>query len=124
MKSTTEAISKAMARCLNLEENCFLKQFGERAELQGRFNYYSPCKWPDRVLGLKPHADGSGYTLILQDEPGLQVLNQGKWFIVPKNPSALLVILADQMEVHLLSLQSLNIFNHNINVLLQIIKFR
>ncbi|KAG8379783.1 hypothetical protein BUALT_Bualt07G0125300 [Buddleja alternifolia] len=59
-----------MARSLNLDENCFLKQFGERAQLQASFNYYSSCKRPDLVLGLKPHADGTGYTIVLQDEVG------------------------------------------------------
>ncbi|KAL2242722.1 codeine O-demethylase [Sesamum indicum] len=99
MKTVTEIISKSMARSLHLEETCFLKQFGERAQLAGRFNYYSPCRRPDLVLGLKPHADGSGYTVILQDEPGLQVLNHGKWYTVPKNPDALLVLMGDQMEI-------------------------
>ncbi|KAL0441658.1 UNVERIFIED_CONTAM: putative 2-oxoglutarate-dependent dioxygenase ANS [Sesamum radiatum] len=59
----------------------------------------SSFKRPDLVLGLKPHADGSGYTVILQDEPGLQVLNHGKWYTVPKSPEALLVLMGDQMEI-------------------------
>ncbi|KAI3455287.1 hypothetical protein Pfo_011950 [Paulownia fortunei] len=99
MKRVTEIISKSMARSLHLGENCFLKQFGERSQLQGRFNYYSPCKRPDLVLGLKAHADGSGYTVVLQDEPGLQILEHGKWYTVPKNPDALLVLMGDQMEI-------------------------
>ena len=99
MKRVTELISRAMAKSLNLHENCFLKQFGERSQLQARFNYYSPCKRPDLVLGLKPHSDGSGYTIIMQDEVGLQVLKDDKWYKIPKNPHALLVLMADQMEV-------------------------
>lgn len=99
MKKVTELVSKYMAKSLNLEEDCFLKQFGERSQLDARFNYYSPCERPDLVLGLKPHSDGSGYTIIIQDEIGLQVLKDHKWFTVPKNPHALLVLMADQMEV-------------------------
>ena len=91
-----------MAKSLNLEENCFLNQFGEEAVLQARFNYYSCCQMPDLVLGLKPHADGSGYTIILQDDvEGLQVHKDGKWFTVPTIPHALLVLMGDQMEVYL-----------------------
>ncbi|KAG8379781.1 hypothetical protein BUALT_Bualt07G0125100 [Buddleja alternifolia] len=99
LKKFTETISKSMARSLNLDENCFLKQFGERAQLQARFNYYSSCKRPDLVLGLKPHADGTGYTIVLQDEVGLQMLNQGKWYTVPNNPDSLIVLMGDQMEI-------------------------
>uniref|UniRef100_A0A5B6YUL7 Putative Codeine O-demethylase n=1 Tax=Davidia involucrata TaxID=16924 RepID=A0A5B6YUL7_DAVIN len=99
MKMLTELTSKVMAKSLNLEENCFLNQFGERSMLQARFNYYSLCQRPDLVLGLKPHADGSGYTLILQDEVGLQIQKNDKWFTVPKIPDALLILMGDQMEI-------------------------
>ena len=88
-----------MAKSLNLEENCFLDQFGEGGPLQARFNYYSTCPRPDLVLGLKPHADGSGYTLILQDVEGLQVLKDEKWFTVPTIPDGLFILMGDQMEV-------------------------
>ncbi|XP_065865379.1 protein LATERAL BRANCHING OXIDOREDUCTASE 1-like [Euphorbia lathyris] len=99
MKSLTEKVSKAMAKSLNLEENCFLDQFGERATLQARFNYYSCCQRPDLVLGLKAHADGSGYTIILQDDvEGLQVLRDN-WVTVPTIPDALLILMGDQMEI-------------------------
>ncbi|KAL8473433.1 hypothetical protein ACS0TY_030321 [Phlomoides rotata] len=99
MKRVAEMISKSMARSLHLEEDCFLKQFGEGAQLHGRFNFYPPCKGADLVLGLKAHADGSGYTLLLQDEEGLEVLKDGKWYTVPKNPDAILVLMGDQMEI-------------------------
>ncbi|XP_055830489.1 protein SRG1-like isoform X2 [Solanum dulcamara] len=98
-KMVTEITSKAVAKSLKLEENCFLEQFGKQAQLQARFNYYSPCQRPDLVLGLKPHADGTGYSIILQDEVGLQVLKDGKWYTVPKDPTALFVLMGDQMEI-------------------------
>lgn len=112
MKRVTELISTAMAKSLNLDENCFLRQFGGRSQLSARFNYYSPCKRPDLVLGLKPHSDGSGYTIIMQDEVGLQVLKDDKWFKVPKNPHSLLVLMADQMEVR----NSLQVSNSETNM--------
>ncbi|KAG2729377.1 hypothetical protein I3760_01G247200 [Carya illinoinensis] len=100
MKMFTEIVSKAMAKSLSLEENCFLNQFGERGPLQARFNYYSCCQRPDLVLGLKPHADGSGYTVILQDDvEGLQILKDGQWLTVPTISHALLVLMGDQMEI-------------------------
>lgn len=99
MKRVTELTSKAMAKSLNIEENCFLTLFGEKAQYQARFNYYSRCQRPDLVLGLKPHSDGSGYTIIMMDEEGLQILKDEKWFTVPKISEALLVLMGDQMEI-------------------------
>lgn len=107
MKRVTELTSKAMAKSLNIEENCFLTLFGEKAQYQARFNYYSRCQRPDLVLGLKPHSDGSGYTIIMMDEEGLQILKDEKWFTVPKISEALLVLMGDQMEVCI----SVNLFH-------------
>ncbi|KAL5539440.1 hypothetical protein UlMin_044978 [Ulmus minor] len=99
IKKLTEEISKAMAKSLNLEENSFLNQFGEESTLQARFNYYSRCQRPDLVLGLRPHADGTGYTIILQDEVGLQTLKDEQWFTIPTISDALFVLMGDQMEI-------------------------
>lgn len=101
VRQLNEVILKAMAKSLNLEEDCFLKQCGERAIFIARFNYYPPCPKPDHVLGLKPHADGSTITLLLQDKEveGLQILKDNKWFKVPIISDALLVNVGDQIEV-------------------------
>ncbi|GKV28160.1 hypothetical protein SLEP1_g37246 [Rubroshorea leprosula] len=100
MKMVTENVSKAMAQSLQLEENCFQNQLGERATLSARFNYYSRCHKPQLVWGLRPHADGSAFTIILQDDvEGLQVLKEEQWFTVPTISNALLIILGDQMEI-------------------------
>ncbi|KAI7987979.1 Protein SRG1 [Camellia lanceoleosa] len=96
-----ELVLKSMAKSLNLEENCFLNQYGERAMMFGRFNFYPPCPRPDRTLGLKPHADGSAITFLLQDKEveGLQILKDGQWFRVPIIPHALLINVGDQAEI-------------------------
>nr|AHL20270.1 hypothetical protein [Casuarina equisetifolia] len=100
MKMFTEVVSKALAKSLKLEEDCFLNQFGERAALQARFNYYLCCTTPELVLGLKSHADGTGYTVILQDDvEGLQIHKDEHWFTVPTISDALLVLMGDQMEI-------------------------
>jgi isopenicillin N synthase-like dioxygenase len=105
MKVFTETVSKAIAKSLSLEENSFLNQFGERGALQARFNYYLRSERPDLVLGLKPHADGSGYTVILQDDvEGLQILKDEQWFTVPTISDAFLVLMGDQMEVYMVHL--------------------
>ncbi|XP_065848605.1 jasmonate-induced oxygenase 4-like [Euphorbia lathyris] len=98
-----EIVLKAMASSLNLEENCFLEQYGEAegALMTARFNYYPPCPRPNRILGVKPHADASAITILLQDKQveGLQFLNGNHWFKVPIIPQALLINAGDQIEI-------------------------
>ncbi|KAK7255201.1 hypothetical protein RIF29_28605 [Crotalaria pallida] len=96
-----EVILKAMAKSLNLEEDCFLKENGERAEMFVRLNYYPPCPMPDHVLGLKPHADGTAITFLLQDKEveGLQVLKDNLWFKFPIISDALVINVGDQIEI-------------------------
>ena len=92
---------RSMARSLNLEEGSFLDQFGDQSLLLARFNFYPCCSRPDLVLGVKPHTDRSGITVLLQDTEvdGLQVLIDDKWVNVPTIRDALVVNLGDQMQV-------------------------
>ena len=103
VKIIMDVLFKAMAMSLNLEENSFSSQFGERAVMQRRFNFYLSCPRPDLVLGVKPHSDRSGITVLLQDKvvEGLQVFKDDKWFKVPVIPHALVVNLGDQMQVYI-----------------------
>ncbi|KAL1814473.1 hypothetical protein ACET3Z_017047 [Daucus carota] len=98
IKMLTEVMSKVFAKSLNVDQNCF-HELGDQATLTARFNYYSCCQRPDLVLGLKPHTDVTAFSMILQDEPGLQIRKDGKWFTVPKLPDALIFILGDYMEI-------------------------
>ncbi|KAF4356436.1 hypothetical protein F8388_013301 [Cannabis sativa] len=101
IKSISEIILKAMARSLNLEENCFVEQYGERSKLNGRFTLYPKCPRPDLIVGSKPHGDASAITLLLQDQSidGLQILKDNQWFKAPSIPEALLVNVGDQAEI-------------------------
>ncbi|KAH0987476.1 hypothetical protein GBA52_014653 [Prunus armeniaca] len=66
-----------------------------------RFNLYPPCSRPDVVLGVKPHADGTIITLLLQDKQveGLQFFKDDQWFRSPIVPEALLINVGDQAEI-------------------------
>lgn len=101
----TEIVLKAMARSLSLDDNCFQDQC-RGASVITRFNFYPTCPRPDLVLGLKPHADGSAITFLLQDREveGLQILKDGQWVGVPIIPQALVINLGDQLEVKFQSL--------------------
>lgn len=107
-----EILYKAMAKSLNVEDNSFLGQFGEESLMSARFNYYPKCSRPDLVLGVKPHTDRSGITILLQDKitEGLQVLVNDKWVQVPVLPDALVANLGDQMQVYLCLILQLLLF--------------
>ncbi|KAK8595692.1 hypothetical protein V6N13_000388 [Hibiscus sabdariffa] len=96
-----DLLFKAMAKSLDLEENSFSGQFGDNPVMQVRFNFYPPCSKPDKVLGVKPHSDRSGLTVLLQDEEveGLQIVKDERWITVPVIPHALVVNLGDQMQI-------------------------
>ena len=97
-----EVILKAMARSLELREDCFLKDHGERGLLETRFAFYPPCSRPDKVYGVRPHSDRSFISMVLPDKnvpESLHILKDDKWFNVPVIPGALVVVLGDFAEV-------------------------
>lgn len=97
----TEVIYKAMAKSLNLEQDCFLNHPATQGAIVGRFGYYPRCPCPERVLGVKPHTDGSTMTIVLGDDQveGLQIKKDDQWYKVPVNPGVLFVNLGDIGEV-------------------------
>ncbi|XP_021277367.1 protein SRG1-like [Herrania umbratica] len=101
LQVVAQVLLKAMARSLNLEQNRFLHQYGDQATTQARFNLYPICPRPDLVLGVKPHADGSAITMLLQDKEveDLQILKDDQWVSVPIIPQALLINVGDQVEI-------------------------
>ncbi|XP_021812061.1 codeine O-demethylase-like isoform X1 [Prunus avium] len=101
LQVVTKTVLVAMARSLNLDDNCFWEQYGEKGKMDVRFNLYPPCSRPDVVLGLKPHADGTIITLLLQDKQveGLQFLKDDQWFRAPIVPDALLINVGDLAEI-------------------------
>ncbi|TVU44224.1 hypothetical protein EJB05_03660 [Eragrostis curvula] len=67
-----------------------------------RMNYYPPCPQAhDKVLGLSPHSDAVGLTLLLQVSPvaGLQIRRNGEWIPVAPLPGALVANVGDVIEV-------------------------
>lgn len=84
-KRIKDDILRAMARLLELDEDCLVNQFSDKALTYARFNYYPPCSRPDLVLGIKPHSDVFALTVLLMDKDvqGLQVLRDGTWYNVP-----------------------------------------
>jgi len=71
-----------------------------------RLNYYPPCP-PESTsdaqqhpLGISEHTDAGALTLLLQDDqPGLEVLRDGRWHLVEPRSDALVVNLGDIAQV-------------------------
>ncbi|KAF7094048.1 hypothetical protein CFC21_096407 [Triticum aestivum] len=84
-KRIKDDVLRAMAKLLELDEDCLVNQFSDRALTFARFNYYPPCPRPDLVLGIKPHSDVYALTVLLMDKDvaGLQFLRDGTWYNVP-----------------------------------------
>ncbi|KAL6902153.1 hypothetical protein ACP4OV_005029 [Aristida adscensionis] len=82
----------------------------ERETLQGAFagkrqsmaiHHYPPCRHREKVVGIIPHTDGTGLTLLLHvdDTPGLQIRKDGRWFPVRPLPGAFVINVGDTLEV-------------------------
>ncbi|XP_059656744.1 S-norcoclaurine synthase 1-like [Cornus florida] len=66
-----------------------------------RMNYYPPCVLADNVMGLTPHSDATGLTLLVQvnDVQGLQIKKNCKWVPVKPIPGAIIINIGDVMEI-------------------------
>ncbi|CAN0908261.1 S-norcoclaurine synthase 1 [Linum grandiflorum] len=94
------SLMTCMARNLGLEPEKLLALFNEG--VQGvRMNYYPPCKQSDKVMGLTPHSDSVGLTLLTQvnDVQGLQIMRDKKWVPIVPIPGAFIVNIGDIIEI-------------------------
>ena len=109
---------KLMSINLGLEEEFLLKTFGGDKEIGAclRVNYYPKCPQPDLTLGLSPHSDPGGITILLPDDDdvsGLQVRKGDDWITVKPVPNALIINLGDQIQVSLSNFTSLSMKLHS-----------
>ncbi|CAH2067823.1 unnamed protein product, partial [Thlaspi arvense] len=66
-----------------------------------KINYYPPCPQPDQVMGLTPHSDAAGLTILLQvnQVEGLQIKKDDKWVVVKPIQNALVVNVGEILEI-------------------------
>lgn len=100
LANVTEQLFRFMAKDLGVDHEALLGTFRGLPQCV-RVNYYPPCRQADRVLGLSPHTDGVGMTLLLHvnDVQGLQIRKDGEWYPVVALPGALIVNIGDVLEI-------------------------
>ncbi|GJN07474.1 hypothetical protein PR202_ga25308 [Eleusine coracana subsp. coracana] len=90
-----------MAADLGVDKEALLGAFtGKRQSMA--IHYYPPCRQLEKkVIGITPHTDGLGLTLLLHvdDTPGLQIRKDGRWFPVRPLPGAFVINIADILDV-------------------------
>ncbi|KAL9687556.1 hypothetical protein QQ045_031960 [Rhodiola kirilowii] len=96
----SQKLMKAFSLNLGLEQGFLLEAFGEKSACL-RACFYPKCPQPDLTLGLSPHSDPGGLTLLLADQKvaGLQVKKVNKWVTVKPLPNAFIVNLGDQIQI-------------------------
>ncbi|KAF5180432.1 2-oxoglutarate (2OG) and Fe(II)-dependent oxygenase superfamily protein [Thalictrum thalictroides] len=90
-----------MAKNLGLEPEKLANMFEIDGSQGLRMNYYPPCPVANKVLGLSPHSDATGLTLLLQvnEVQGLQIRKNGIWVPIKPIAGALIVNIGDVIEI-------------------------
>lgn len=91
---------KFLAVDMGVEPESFLEIFSGQPQSM-RMTYYPPCKQASKVVGLSPHTDRMGLTLLLQanDVQGLQIRKDGKWVAINALDGAFIVNVGDTLEI-------------------------
>ncbi|CAI8593326.1 unnamed protein product [Vicia faba] len=100
MKKLSMTVVECMGKALKMDEK-EMKIIFEDGIQSMRINYYPPCPQPEKVIGLTPHSDAAGLTILLQlnDVQGLQVRKDGMWVPVKSLPNAFIVNIGDMLEI-------------------------
>ncbi|KAL8091118.1 oxoglutarate-dependent flavonoid 7-O-demethylase 1-like [Apium graveolens] len=100
LKSLAMKILNLMAKALQMDPEDFKVLFEEGMQSM-RTNYYPPCPQADQVIGLAPHSDATGLTILFQlnEIEGLHIRKDGDWIPVKPLPSAFVINIGDVVEV-------------------------
>ncbi|XP_057510911.1 S-norcoclaurine synthase 1-like [Actinidia eriantha] len=94
------SLLRLMAKNLRVDPDALSSLFEDC--IQGiRMNYYPPCEHASKVMGLTPHSDATGLTLLIQvnEVQGLQIKKNGKWVPIKPIPGAIIINIGDVLEI-------------------------
>lgn len=108
LHKVTICLLRFMSRNLGLHSEALTSVF-EDGRQGMKINFYPPCVQANKVVGISPHSDATGLTLLLQvsNVRGLQIKKYGKWVPVKPIPNAFIVNIGDVVEVRYLRLCSI-----------------
>ncbi|OVA18943.1 Oxoglutarate/iron-dependent dioxygenase [Macleaya cordata] len=100
LKNLAMSLLEQMSRALHIETKVMTKLFEDGMQNM-RMNYYPPCPQPELVIGLTPHSDAVGLTILLQvnEIEGLQIKKEGKWVPIKPLPNSFIVNIGDILEI-------------------------
>ncbi|XP_050231000.1 codeine O-demethylase-like [Mercurialis annua] len=102
MKNLSMKIINLVAKSLKIKPNDDLVGLFEPEGWQAmRLNYYPPCPQPELVMGISPHSDASGFTILLQvnETDGLQIKKDKNWVSIQPVANAFIINIGDMFEV-------------------------
>ncbi|CAL5410071.1 unnamed protein product [Camellia sinensis] len=100
LKHLAMKILDYMAKALKMKAEDMRELFEEGMQTM-RMNNYPPCPQPELVVGLPPHSDAVGLTILLQlnEMEGLQIKKDGMWVPVKPLSEAFVVNIGDILEI-------------------------
>ncbi|MCL7024172.1 hypothetical protein MKW94_015361 [Papaver nudicaule] len=89
-----------MCKALQMENGVISELFEDGRQAM-RINYYPPCPQPENVVGISPHSDAGGLTILLQlnEVDGLQIRKDEIWVPIKPIPNAFVVNIGDILEI-------------------------
>ena len=108
MEKLAMTLFRLLAKALKIEKK-IMEDLFEDGMQSVRMNYYPPCPQPELVIGITPHSDTTGITILHQitGVNGLQIKKDGVW--IPANfiQDAFVVNVGDILEVYLFFIYNL-----------------
>ncbi|CAN4109720.1 unnamed protein product [Withania somnifera] len=103
LEKLSRRLTKILSIGLGLNEDYIHQSFGGDSETSAclRANFYPKCPQPDLTLGLSPHSDPGGITIVLPDTDiaSLQIRHGNNWLTINPIPNAFIVNVGDQIQV-------------------------
>lgn len=89
-----------LGKALSIEMREMKEMFDDGMQ-SARITYYPPCPQPEKVIGITPHSDATGITILHQVNgvEGLQIKKDGVWIPVNFVQDAFVVNVGDVLEV-------------------------